>query len=197
LHLAFDIFQGIGLALAVGIRPFIPALAVSALASGDVQINFSGTDYSFLESTGFLLAVVIGALIVSVLERQLGPDAANDGPFPAALLIIGFVLAALLFAGALAQHHRHVVWPGWIAGVLCAGLAAAATRPLLARVRARLDQQAASATILYAEGAALLLAVLAVVAPPVGPLALLAFLWLLLAGRRREGQKYAGLRILR
>ena len=43
----------------------------------------------------------------------------------------------------------------------------------------------------------MLLAALSVVAPPVGPIALLLLLWLLFAGRRREGQKYAGLRILR
>jgi hypothetical protein len=110
--------------------------------------------------------------------------------------MVGFVLAALFFAGALAQHH-HAAWPGWIAGVLCAGLGAAATRPLLGRVRARLDEQAASATILYAEAAALVIGVLATVAPPVGPLAVLAMAWLLWAGRGREGQKYAGLRILR
>jgi hypothetical protein len=39
--------------------------------------------------------------------------------------------------------------------------------------------------------------VLSVLAPPVGPIALILLLWLLVAGRRREGQKYAGLRILR
>jgi hypothetical protein len=185
-----------GIALAIGIRPFIPALAVAALASGGVQIHFEHTDYWFLQSTPFILAMVVGAIAVSVAERQLGPDAANSGPFPSILLLVSFALAALFFAGALAQHH-HPAWPGWIAGVLCAGLAAAAIRPLLGRVRARLDDEAASATILYAEGAALVIGVLSTVAPPVGPLAVLAMLWLLLAGRRREGQKYAGLRILR
>ena len=32
MHLAFDIFQGIGIALSVGIRPFLPSLAIGALA---------------------------------------------------------------------------------------------------------------------------------------------------------------------
>jgi hypothetical protein len=44
---------------------------------------------------------------------------------------------------------------------------------------------------------AVLLAALAVLAPPVGPIGLAVLLWLLWAGRRREDQKYAGLRILR
>jgi len=38
---------------------------------------------------------------------------------------------------------------------------------------------------------------LSVVAPPFGVILLLALLWLLVAGRGREQQKYAGLRILR
>jgi hypothetical protein len=49
----------------------------------------------------------------------------------------------------------------------------------------------------YTEGSAVLLSVLSILAPPVGPIALAGLLWLLFAGRRREGQKYAGLRILR
>ena len=196
MHLAFDICQGIGIALAVGVRPFIPALAVGALASGGVQINFTHTDYSFLASTGFLLAMVVCAIAVSVAERQLGPDARDRGVLPVILLGAGLVLAALLFAGALAQHH-HPAWPGWLAGVVCCLLGAAATRPLLVRVRARLDQEAGLATVLYAEVTALVIAVLSTVAPPVGPVAALLALWLLLAGRRRQGQKYAGLRILR
>lgn len=196
MHLAFDIFQGMGIAAAIGIRPFVPTLAVGALASGSVQIHFGHSDYSFLQGLPFLLAVALCALAAAVTERQLGSGAAGRGPFAAVLIAAALVLGALLFAGALAQHH-HAAWPGWLAGVVCAALGGAATRPLLARVRARLDPQAASATVLYAEVTALLLAVLSAVAPPAGPLALLALLWLLLAGRRREDQKFAGLRILR
>ena len=50
---------------------------------------------------------------------------------------------------------------------------------------------------LYRRGAALLLAVLSVVAPPVGLIVLVLLLWLLIAGRGAREQKYAGLRILR
>ena len=42
MHLAFDIFQGIGIAAAIGIRPFLPSVAAGALAAGDVQITGSG-----------------------------------------------------------------------------------------------------------------------------------------------------------
>jgi hypothetical protein len=64
-------------------------------------------------------------------------------------------------------------------------------------VRARLDASAAKALPLYAEGMAILLAVLSVLLPPVGPIGLALLLWLLVAGRGRGEQKYAGLRILR
>jgi hypothetical protein len=89
------------------------------------------------------------------------------------------------------------VWPGYVAGPVCAVVGAAASRPLFARVRARLDAAAAAALPLYAEVAAILLAVLSVLLPPVGPIGLAALIWLLIAGRQRGERKYAGLRILR
>jgi uncharacterized membrane protein YgdD (TMEM256/DUF423 family) len=188
MNLAFDIFQGLGVAAAVGVRPFLPALATGALAAGDVQISFAHTDYSFLQHAPFLIGMVVGVIVVAMLERR--------GRRPAEVLAAAAALAlgALLFAGALAQDH-HRAWPGWICGVACALLALAATRPLLERVRARLED--AAALPLYAEVLALLVAVLSVVAPPVGVIAVAGFAWLLFAGRRRGEQKYAGLRILR
>ena len=101
-----------------------------------------------------------------------------------------------MFAGALAQDH-HAVWPGFIAGVICAGVGLMATRPLLERVRARLDEQTAAMLPLFSESSALLAAVLTVLLPPVGVIVLALLLWLLFAGRGRTEQKYAGLRILR
>jgi hypothetical protein len=47
------------------------------------------------------------------------------------------------------------------------------------------------------EGAAALSAALSVVAPPIGVILVAALVWLLVAGRGRTHQKYAGLRILR
>ena len=73
----------------------------------------------------------------------------------------------------------------------------AATVPLFSRVRARLDASSQGALPLFAEAAALVLAVLSVLLPPVGLIGLLGLLWLLFAGRGREQSKYAGLRILR
>jgi hypothetical protein len=196
VHLVFDIFQGIGVAAALGIRPFLPGLAVGALAAGNVEIHFKHTDYSFLQSPVFLLVLVIGAIALSIAERRLSTERLERGPGMFAIAAIGVVLGALFFAGSLARGH-YTVWPGFVGGVVCAVVGIAAIQPLLARVRGRLDSEAAAAVPLYAEAIGLLLAVLSVVAPPVGPIALALLIWLLVAARRRTDSKYAGLRILR
>jgi hypothetical protein len=112
------------------------------------------------------------------------------------LLVLSAGIGALLFAGALADHSD-VWWPGLIGGVAIALLAFRATSNLLARTRARLDAEAAAALTIYAEGAGLVTAILAILAPPLSLVALGGLIWLLLGSRRREGEKYAGLRILR
>jgi Domain of unknown function (DUF4126) len=193
MHLAFDIFQGIGIAAAAGIRPFLPALVAGALAAGNVEIHFKGTDYSFLQQSPFLVAMAVAAVVLAVLERRFR---AEHGVLAAALALAGAALGALLFAGSLARGH-YAAWPGYIGGVICAAVGVAATVPLLRRVRQRLDQRAVGALSAYAELAALLFAALSVVAPPVGPIGLAALVWLVIASRRREGRKFAGLRILR
>jgi hypothetical protein len=49
----------------------------------------------------------------------------------------------------------------------------------------------------YAEGAALAAAGVSILFPPLALLVLGVLAWLLTGGRRRAGEKYAGLRILR
>jgi hypothetical protein len=192
VRLLIDILQGAGLAGAAGIRPFLPALVAGALATADVGIDYEHTPFSFLEQPGFLLAVVL-ALIVSVVAQRRGvPERVLDS----SLSGIGIGLGALLCAGALADHG-YVWWPGIVGGGLCAALAGTATHALVVRTRARLDEEARAALPVYLEGTAVLLAALAVVAAPISAVALGFFAFLLRGGRRREGEKYAGLRILR
>jgi Domain of unknown function (DUF4126) len=196
VHLAFDIFQGIGIAAAVGIRPFLPALVVGGLAAGDVEIHFNHTSWSFLQSAPFLLVMALAAIALALLERRLGSGAFANRGATGVLAAVGAALGALLFAGSLARGH-YAAWPGLIGGVVCAAIAAAAVVPLLARVRGGRDQSVAATLPMYAEAFAIVLAALSVIAPPVGLIGLAFLLWLLIGGRRREGQKYAGLRILR
>lgn len=196
MHLVFDIFQGVGVAAAVGVRPYLPGLVTGALAAGDVELSFRHTDFSFLQGPVFLLAMVVGVVLLSGVERRLARRSEEPPWLTAVLALSSLALGALFFAGELARaHHTYVI--GVVAGVLCAGVGILATKPLLARVRARLDADAAGALPLISEAVATLGAVLSVVAPPVGVILLAALAWLLVAGRGREQQKYAGLRILR
>jgi hypothetical protein len=192
LQLLIDILQGMGLAGAAGVRPFLPALVAGALATADVGIDYEGTPFSFLEQPAWLLAVVLVLIAVVVLSRR----GALSGPVESALQGLGIGLGALLFAATLADN-TDMWWPGLLAGGLCAALASAATRSLVDRVRARLDDEARGALPVYLEGTAVLLAGLSVVAAPISILALGFFAFLLRGARRRDGEKYAGLRILR
>jgi hypothetical protein len=192
LRLLIDILQGAGLAGAAGIRPFLPALVAGALATADVGIDYEHTPFSFLEAPGWLLGVLLALIVAVVAQRRGVPERVLDS----SLSGIGIGLGALMCAGALADHG-YVWWPGIIGGALCAALAGTATLSLVVRVRARLDDDARAALPVYLEGTAVLLAGLAVVAAPISAVAIGFFAFLLRGGRRREGEKYAGLRILR
>jgi hypothetical protein len=187
-----DSTTGMGLAGATGVRPYLPPLLAGALAREDTGIDFDGTDWRFLESTWFLLAVVVIAVIAYLGERS----EANRRSVEVFSGVVGVVLGALLFAGALADGGS-ASWPGLVGGAICAALGWRAVGGLVERARARLEGGAAALLTAYADGAALVLAAIAIFLPPASILAIAAFLVLLLAGRRREGEKYAGLRVLR
>src|SRR6476469_3030742 len=191
VKLVLDILQGMGVSTAAGVRPFLPTLLVGALAADDLGVDFDHTDFAFLESPWFLLALAVGVVVTTVLRSRFDTPAGE-----AALGGIGMGLGALLFAGTLADHYG-TWWPGIIGGLVCALIAQQGTHSLLTRTRARLDAAAAAALFLYADAAALLISGLAVLIPPVSVLFLGFFIWLRLGGRRREGEKHAGLRILR
>ena len=191
-----DILTGIGLASAAGIRPFLPGLVAGAFAAANLTIDFDGTDLAFLEAPGWLLALVLALVVAVALQRRFGAEATDAGPIGAALGGVAVGVGALLFAGALADHSD-TWWPGLIAGVACALLAQRVARALFRRTRARLDAEGRQALTVYADGIALLLAVLSILVPPVSLVALGFAAFLMRGGRRREGEKYAGLRILR
>jgi uncharacterized membrane protein len=192
LRLLIDILQGAGLAGAAGIRPFLPTLVAGALAMANVGIDYDGTDYAYLEQPGWMVAVALGLIVTVLLQRR----GVSDETLDKALLGLGIVLGANLSAATLADHG-YSVWLGLAVGIVCAALANFATRSLVGRVRARLDADARSALPVYLEGTALVLAALAVVVAPISAVALGFFGFLLRGGKRREGEKYAGLRILR
>ena len=203
MSLFLDIGTGAGLASATGIRPYLPPLLAGGLARGDIAIDFDGTDLWWLESPTFLAAVVALGVLAFFVERSESNRASPDiggraGRRPAELLsgLIGVALGTLLFAGALYDNGQPP-WIGLVFGPLCVTLAWVAVGGLVERVRARLAPDQAALVSAYADAAALLLAAIAIFVPPLAFLAIPGFVLLLLGGRRREGEKYAGLRILR
>jgi preprotein translocase subunit SecG len=167
VKLLLDILQGMGVSAAAGLRPFLPTLLVGALAADDLGVDFDNTKFAFLESPWWLLALVVALVVTTLLRARF-----ETGAGEAALSGIGLGLGALLFAQQGA-------------------------RSLMTRTRARLDAEAAGALFLYVEATALACAGLSVLIPPVSVVFIAFFIWLRLGGRRREGEKYAGLRILR
>src|SRR6185312_16786693 len=131
--LVFYIGLGLGLALAAGVRPFLPALLAGALASSKVLgVSFAVGDYSFLYSDWWLVAVAGGLVLAYLVQWRLGSARFETGQPAAALAGIGIGVGALLFAGTLAAHHD-AAWPGLIGGAAAAALAQAVVRPLSMR----------------------------------------------------------------
>ena len=191
-----DLLQGAGLAAAIGIRPFLPVLLAGALAAADLGLDFDGTDFAFLETWPFLLGALVLVVALDFAGRRAGRDAAERPPLLYAVLALALVLGALEAAGSVADRSDEW-WVGLGAGAACAALGFQAARSLFSRVRRRLDEQAAGALPVYAEGAALGAAGLSILFPPLAVLVIGGLMWLLAGGRRRAGEKYAGLRILR
>jgi hypothetical protein len=196
MKLALDLLQAAGVGAAIGIRPFLPALLVGALAAGNAGVDFEGTGVSFLEKPVFLVAMLVGVVLFDVVRRRSGDERLEAGAGFAVVAAIAVAVAALEGAGTLEDHHRSAV-AGAVLAAACALLALWAVRPLFARVRSRLDAGAAAVLPVYREGAGLVAAGLSVLFPPLAIVLVGGLAWLAAGGRRREGEKYAGLRILR
>jgi hypothetical protein len=193
MSLFMDIGQGAGLSGASGVRPFLPPLLAGALAREDAGIDFDGTDFSFLEKPWFLV-VVLALAVAAYLVQRRGQQVALDR----ALLGLGVVFGALLFAGSLADGG-HTAWPGIVAGVVCAALGWLAVAALFSRAARRISESGGAVALLgaYADVIALVLAGLSILFPPLGFVALAAFLVLIVRSRGEGAQKYEGLRSLR
>lgn len=205
--LVFYIGLGLGLALAAGVRPFLPALLAGALASAKaLGLSFGPGGYHFLQSAWWLLAAAVALALAYALQLLLAlapvldPAAARTrrvDPLAASLTGIGYGVGALLFAGTLAAHHD-AAWPGALGGFAAVALGQRVCWPLAARARARLsDRTAREAIVLYLDSLALVLAAAAALLHPLGYVAVALFAWMGLRGRSRSAEKHAGLRILR
>jgi hypothetical protein len=193
----FYIGLGLGLALACGLRPFLPVLLAGALASaGVLGVDFgpAGHAFHFLQADWWLLLITVVLALAYVLQLLFGQQ---QDMLASALAGIGMGAGALLFAGTLAAHGDSY-WPGLFGGFAAVALAQRASGPVVARARARLpDRAAREALTVYLDSAALLLAVLVALVHPLGYVALTLLAWFIWRGRGRADEKYAGLRILR
>lgn len=190
------ICQGLGLALAVGIGGPLAALFISMMASIGAGIATDATDYDFIAATWFLVTL-LAIVVVFMLARSRN---VMRWPTIAVLAAIG----AVVFAASLAEEGD-AAWPGLIAGVLATALAATIAWSILAGAIARAEgnepgskeADAANVMIISFAAAGIVLAAASLFVPPVSLLALVALLWLALGRRRRDAEKYEGLRILR
>jgi hypothetical protein len=196
MDLALDLLQGVGIAAAVGVRPILPVLLAGALAAGDIGLDFEGTDFAFLESIPFLIAVLVLAVVGAFAGRELAKRGHEGVAVGIGIGVLSVVLGALESGGSMADGDNSVPL-GLVLGAAAALLGFLAARSLFTRVRRRLDAETASALPVYGEGIALVAAGLSILFPPLAILVIGALVWLLTGGRRREGEKYAGLRVLR
>jgi len=195
--IAFYIGLGLGLALACGLRPYLPLLLAGALSrAGALGVSFPPHHYHFLESGWWLLVVTLALVVSYVVQLRLDPE--RFARFSAEVVGAESIAAgALLFAGTLAAHGD-ASWPGLIGGAAAAALSASVATPVIAGARARLsDRSAREALTVYLDAASLLLAALVALLHPLGYVALAAIVWFRLRRRARAGERYAGLRILR
>lgn len=209
MDLALAICQGLGLALAIGVGGPVAALFTSMMGSFKAGFDPAGTDYSFMTATWFLI-MLLALTVFTVLAR--GKKMAQR---PVVLLLAA--AGGLAFAASLAEEGA-TAWPGLIVGALVtAGTALVSGEVLdgaLRRARAAgarrggvgrdagdgttpPEADAANALVVGFTVAGVVIAALALLVPPVAVLVGIAVLVIAIGRRRRSGEKYEGLRILR
>jgi hypothetical protein len=196
-----DIGQGAGLATTGGVRPLLPPIVAGALAKADAGIDFSGTDWAFMESWIWigLLAVLFAAGWAFDRSRTNDSGGREDRPESKPLYpLLCAVTGGLLFAASLADGGE-TSWPGLIAGAVLGVLGFLAISRLFMRVNQRLAATGDPGTVLgLARDAIGIAATVAVVFLDVlGYVLVVVALVLLLRARTTGGEKYEGLRVLR
>ena len=193
----FDLLQGAGIAAAIGIRPFLPVLLVGALAAANLGIDFDGTDFAFLEQAPALAIVLVMLALATYAVRRSGPDAPERPPYVWIFAVLADRPRRAAGRGVARRPRPSRSSPACSSARPAPRSASSPIRDLLTRTRRRLDAETAGTLPVYAEGAALAAAGVSVLFPPLALLVIAGLIALLVGGRRRSGEKYAGLRILR
>ena len=181
MNLLIAISQGLGLAVAAGFL----AAAPLALGSTAARLGFAHSALGFA-SDPITLAVTWALAIIEIITDVIWP-----GAFAGAMLIrrvIGGGLAFELIAG------KRVPFAGLVAGALMAGAVAVVLREVRARaVKGGGDLRG---TAIIEDGAGLVASVVGCIPFAGYPMAI-AGLGLFVRVRRRDREKYKGLRVLR
>jgi len=186
-----DILQGIGIAVAAGVSPFLPLAVAAAAGLLELGADYDGTSLSVVGSPVVLVLSVVLAVAALVLRRRLEEPRAEQ-----ALLGLGVLVGAVV-TGATIADHSGTWWPGLVAGAVAAAIGGLGAGSLLRRTRARLDEETRTTLAVGAAGGAAVASILSVALPPLGLVALIGAIWLYAGGRRQDTRKHAGLRVLR
>ncbi len=177
-------------------------IVTGVMAHEDAGVDFSGTDWAWMESWIFIGILAALFVIFWVLDRagnseviRPGGRAMEAGP---AYPLLCAVAGALLFAASLADGG-YKSWPGLVAGALIGLIGYLALGRFFMRANQRLFATGDSGVVLGLARDALTIAttVLVVLVNVVGYAVLVGVLVLLVISRGREGEKYEGLRVLR
>ena len=71
MDFVLDLLQGVGLAAAIGVRPWLPMLLAGLLAAANLGIDFDGTDFAFLESIPVLAVFAVRVLRLRAARAAL------------------------------------------------------------------------------------------------------------------------------
>lgn len=196
-----DIGQGAGTAASTGFRPLLPPIIVGALAHLDAGIDLNGTDWHWMESwifVGALAVLFIAGWLIDRSRTNLIRRGGSDPESRPDYAVLGAACGALVFGASLAAGGE-TSWPGLVAGAAVAFVGYLAFSRLFMRANRRLAAAGDSGTLLGLGRDLLTIAVvvLVVLVDVLGYVVLLAALALAIGARRREGEKYEGLRVLR
>jgi hypothetical protein len=175
---------------------------VGVLAHEDVGINFTGTDFSWMESWIWIGALAAIFIVFWLVDRPGANELVRPGGRPTEqgrrYVLLCAAVGALLFAASLASGHD-TAWPGVIAGAVAAFIGYLGLAQFFIRANSRLEAAGDPGVVLGLgrDLVTIALTVLVVVADVVGYVVLVAALVLAATARRRAGEKYEGLRVLR
>lgn len=194
MDLFLAICQALGLGLAVGIGGPLTWLFIAVMAALGAGFDPEGTDYEFVGAAWFIGFLVLINLL-DLVQRRRGVEQRRL-PMAAAAAVYGAIFGAV----ALAAEGESAAL-GFVLGALAAGPASLLAGDVLAGAQRRAAASSDAATettlaLLFA-AAGIVTAVLALFLPPAALLAAIALVVLARGRRRRAGEKYEGLRVLR